>query len=119
MTARLAVALVAAGGLVVSFAVAQVTGNRAAGAVVLILAGIWCAVRLVATVGWARMAVVAVAYAAAFALSHPLGRVVGSWLAVVLVSVVVGVLAWLLGSSQSRPTGSRVSSTSEPTRSTR
>jgi hypothetical protein len=116
---RLLVALVVTGGLVASFAVAQGTGNRALGAVVLIAAGVWCAVRLWRTVGWLRTIVVGATYAVAFAVSHPLGNVIGSWPSVLVVSAVAGTVAWLLGSPQSRPTGSLVSTTSPPTSSTR
>lgn len=94
---RLLVAVVAPLTLFVAFAVAQSTGVRALGAVILLVGGLWCAVTMWRAVGWWRTIVVGVAFAAAFVLSHPLGNVIGSWPAVLAVAVVVGVLAWVLG----------------------
>ena len=94
---RLFVALVAPLTLVLAFVVAQATGVRALGAVILLVGGLWCAVTMWRAVGWWRTVIVGVAFAAAFVLSHPLGNVIGSWPAVLVVAVVVGLLAWVLG----------------------
>ena len=76
---------------------AQATGVRPLGAVVLLIGGVWCAVTMWRAVGRWRTVVVGVAFAAAFVLSHPLGNVIGSWPAVLAVAVAVGTLAWVLG----------------------
>jgi len=109
------VPLVAAGSLVVSFAVAQATGLRWLGAIVLIAGGLWCAMRMLPISGPVRTLVLGVVYVAAFAGSHPLGKAIGSWPAVLLVAVATGVVGYLL----MRPTGSRVSMTEPPETSTR
>jgi hypothetical protein len=109
------VPFVAAASLVLGFAVAQATGARWLGAIVLVAGGMWCAVTMWRIVGPARMAVVAVVYVVAFIVSHPLGRVIGPWPAVIVVAVVTGLVAYAM----MRPTSSRVSRTSPPTNSMR
>ena len=80
---------VAAGSLALSFAVAQATGVRPLGGVVL-LAGVgWCAVRWNARVGAGRAAGLVGLYAAAFAGSHVLADAIGAWPSVAIVSAVV------------------------------
>jgi hypothetical protein len=85
---------VAAVSLVVGFAVAEITGVRAIGGIVLILAALWCGLR------WrrehsTRLAVqLVVVYIVAFALSHVLGLVIGAWPSVFVVAAVVGVVTW-------------------------
>lgn len=88
---------VAALSLVVGFAVAQVTGVRALGGVVLAVAIVWCALRWRREAGTGRAALLVMIYAAAFAASHVLGGTLGTWGAVLAVSAAVGVAAWLLG----------------------
>lgn len=107
--------LVVAASLVLGFAVAQLTGMRWTGALVLVVGGLWCAWRLWRARGLLPTLVVAVVYLAAFALSHPLGGLIGTWPAVILVAAVAGVVAYAV----MRPTGSAVSSTAPPTHSTR
>jgi hypothetical protein len=86
---------VAAGSLALGFAVAEATGIRAAGGVVLVLGAGWCALRWRERAGLGRAALLLVLYAAAFAASHVLGDVVGAWPAVALVAGAVGMGAWL------------------------
>ena len=83
--------------MVVSFAVAQATGVRALGAVLLLVGGLWCALTMWRAAGGWRTVVVGLAFAAAFVLSHPLGNVIGAWPAVLVAAAVVGALAWVLG----------------------
>lgn len=101
--------------LIAGFAVAQFSGIRPLGAGVLILGGAWCAVIMWQASGPWRTLIVAVVYVAAFAISHPLGRVIGTWPAVIGVAVVTGLVAYAL----MRPASSRVSTATPPTRSTR
>jgi hypothetical protein len=117
---RLQVAIVVAVSLTAGFAVAQSTGMRWLGGVVLLLGGVWAAIQLGRQAGAWRTTVVGIAYAVAFAASHPLGHAIGTWPAVLLVSAAAGAIAWLLGARpQTGPAGSRVSTTTPPVSSTR
>jgi len=86
---------VAAGSLALGFAVAEATGIRPVGGIVLVLGAGWCALRWRERAGAGRAAALLGLYAAAFAASHVLGGVVGAWPAVALVSGAVGLGAWL------------------------
>jgi hypothetical protein len=86
---------VAAGSLALGFAVAQATGVRPLGGVVLLLGAGWCARRWARDAGAGRAVALLAVYAAAFAASHVLGDVVGAWPAVAIVSAGVGAAAWL------------------------
>lgn len=77
---------VASGSLVVGFAVAQASGVRPLGGVVLAAGAGWCAVRWRRTVGTARMAALLAVYLASFVLSHVLAQLVGTWPAVFVVA---------------------------------
>ena len=101
--------------MIASFAVAQGTGLRWLGAVVLVVGGLWCAIRMLPVSGAVRTAVLAVVYVGAFVVSHPLGKVIGSWPAVLAVAIGTGLIAYLL----MRPIGSRVSTADPPETSTR
>ena len=91
---------VAAGSLVAGFAVAQATGVRPLGGVVL-LAGVgWCALRWRERAGTARAAGLAGLYAAAFAGSHGLAHVIGAWPSVTVVAAVVGVAAYAVADAR-------------------
>ena len=112
---RVLVPVVAALSLVAAFAVAQWSGVRVSGLMVLVAGGAWCAMRLLRGWGGPRTAVVAVTYTAAFVLSHPLGTVIGAWPAVFIVAIATAAVAYAV----MRPTGRSVSTTSPPTSSTR
>lgn len=95
-------ALVAALSLVAGFGVAQLTGVRALGGLVLVAAVAWCALR------WRRRSTgVAVAlvllYLAAFVASHLLADVLGAWPSVLLVAAVVGLAARRAAPDRPRP----------------
>lgn len=81
---------VAAGSLALGFAVAQATGVRALGGLVLVAGCGWCALRWRERVGAGRVAGLVGLYLAAFAGSHVLGHVIGAWPSVAVVSAVVG-----------------------------
>ena len=93
---RVYVAAVAAASLIAGFAIALLTGNRLAGGIVLLAGGVWCAVQLYRIAGAWRTVVVGLVYAASFALSHPLGMVIGSWTSVLLVAAVTAAVAYLI-----------------------
>jgi len=93
---RVPTALVAALSLVVAFAVAQGTGNRALGGVVLLAGAAWCAVRAWRPAGAARVGVVLVTGLVCFAGAHPLGHVLGAWPAVLVAALVLGGVTYAL-----------------------
>ena len=100
MTPRLTAALLAAATLIIGFAVASLTGNRALGGIVLVIGGAVCAWLWWRIAGpWRAAACVAIA-GVAFVVSHPLGAVLTSWGAVVLVSVVTAGAAYALTGSR-------------------
>jgi len=85
---------VAAGSLALGFAVAQATGVRPLGGLVLLAGAAWCATRWRARVGTPKAAGLVVLYAAAFAGSHGLGPLIGAWPAVGVVAAVTGAAAY-------------------------
>lgn len=105
MTPRLTAALLAAATLIIGFAVASLTGNRALGGIVLVIGGAVCAWLWWRIAGPRRAAACVAIAGVAFVVSHPLGAVLTSWGAVVLVSVVTAGAAYAL-------TGGRASSRS-------
>jgi len=92
---RVPTAVLAALTLVVGFAVADLTDVRALGGVVLVAGAVWCAVRA-RSAGWWRVAAVVLVAAVCFALSHPLGGVIGAWPAVLVTALVLGVATFAL-----------------------
>ena len=93
---RTLTAAVAAGSLVLGFAVAQLSGVRFLGGVVLLAAGVWCARQWFLLAGKRVMWVLGLTYFAVFVLSHPLGRMIGTWPAVLTVAAVAGFASYLL-----------------------
>ncbi|GEL98834.1 hypothetical protein [Cellulomonas terrae] len=92
---RVPTAVVAALTLVVGFAVADLTGVRALGGVVLVAGVAWCVVRA-RSAGWWRVAAVVLVGAVCFALSHPLGGVIGAWPAVLVAALVLAAATFAL-----------------------
>jgi hypothetical protein len=80
---------VAAGSLALGFAVAQATGVRPLGGVVLAVGCGWCALRWRERAGTGRAAGLVGLYLAAFAGSHVLAHSIGAWPSVAVVSAVV------------------------------
>ena len=87
---------VAAGSLLLGFAVAQATGVRPLGGIVLVLAAGWCAVQWRARAGTFAALALVVLYLAGFAASHVIADTLGTWGAVLFVSAVVGAAAWVV-----------------------
>ncbi len=85
---------VAAGSLVLGFAVAQATGVRPLGGAILVLGAAWCALRWQALAGTARAIALLALYLAAFVVSHLLADAIGAWAAVALVAATVGAAAY-------------------------
>ena len=79
-----AIPIVAAATFLAGFGVAEFTGVRAIGGLVLIAGGAWCARRAL-QFGGPRAAISLVVVALAlFVVSHPLGHAIGAWPAVAL-----------------------------------
>ncbi len=95
---RIAIPLVAAGTFVAGFGVAELTGVRAIGGLVLLAGGAWCA-RAVLPIAGPRGTVALLAIAVALLIaSHPLGEAIGAWPAVgVSAALVACAAAALLG----------------------
>ncbi len=87
---------VASGSLVLGFAVAQATGVRPLGGVVLAAGAGWCALRWRRTVGIPRTAGLVVLYVACFVASHLIADTAGTWGAVFIVAAIAGLAALLL-----------------------
>ena len=87
---------VASGSLIVGFGVAQATGVRPLGGIVLALGAGWCALRWRRSVGTARAVALVGVYLAAFVASHLIADTVGTWGAVFLVSALVGIAVALV-----------------------
>jgi thiol:disulfide interchange protein len=102
---RVAIPLVAAATFLTGFGAAELTGVRAIGGLVLLAGGAWCARAALAVARPpATIALLAIALAL-FAVSHPLGRAIGPWPAVVVTAALVAVAAAALV-RPSRTTGS-------------
>ena len=99
---RVLLALAVAAGLIGSFAIAFVAGQRLIGGVLLVVIGLGCAVVLYRQSGLVATIVTGVAYALAFALSHPLGDLIGPWPSVLVLALLAAVVAFAM----SRPRGS-------------
>ncbi len=87
---------VAAGALILGFAVADLTGVRPLGGVVLFVGALWCGLRWKQARGLGVALGLVAVFLAAFALSHVLGDEIGAWPAVFVVSGVVAASAWAL-----------------------
>lgn len=85
---------IAAGALLLGFGVAELTGTRALGGIVLFVGALLCALRWRLLLGLPRALALVVVFLAGFALSHPLSSAIGAWPAVLLVSAVVGLVVW-------------------------
>ena len=85
---------VAAGSLVLGFGVAQATGVRPLGGLVLLAGAGWCARRWREQAGTGAAVGLVALYAAAFAGSHVIADTVGAWGAVAIVAAVMAAAAW-------------------------
>jgi hypothetical protein len=100
---RVAVPLVAAATFLVGFGVAELTGVRVIGGLVLLAGGAWCRHMALPIIGPRRTIALLAIVLALFVLSHPLGKAIGAWPAVVVTAVLVAVSAAVLVGSK-RPT---------------
>lgn len=93
MSTRSAIPVVAAIAFLAGFGVAELTGVRAIGGLVLLAGGAWCARAAYRSAGGPATIVLVVVALALFVLSHPLGRVIGAWPAVVVSAALVAAAA--------------------------
>ena len=87
---------VAGASLIAGFAVADITGVRALGGLVLLAAAAWLGLRWRAQAGTGRAVALLALYAAAFVLSHVIADTLGTWGAVFTVAAIVTAASWLL-----------------------
>jgi hypothetical protein len=92
--ADLPTAPVAAGSLLLGYAVAVSTGSRPLGGIVLAAGGLWCIRAWTRRHGSRTALTLGCAGLVAFVLSHLLALAIGPWPAVLLVSAAMAVLAW-------------------------
>ena len=103
MPDRLLVPLVGSVALVLGFAVAQATGVRWLGGIVLVLGAAWCGWRWRRRCGLPLAAAAVLVYGVGFVVSHPLGRAIGAWPSVALVAIACGAIAVAITGRGSAP----------------
>ncbi len=94
---------VAAGSLVLGFAVAQATGVRPLGGLVLVAGAGWCALRWRERRGTPTAVALVALYLAAFVASHLIADTLGTWGSVAFVAALVGLAAWAFGDRPAAP----------------
>lgn len=87
---------IAAGSFVAAFGVAELTDVRALGGLVLLAGGAVCAAMTLPIAGRLRTGLLLGIALALFVVSHPLGRAIGTWPAVLLTAAAAGVASALL-----------------------
>lgn len=100
LAARVATAPIAATGLLAGFGVATATGSRPLGGVVLAACGLACIAVWLRRDGRRITVELTAAGLLAFAVSHLLGHVIGSWPAVLVVAGATAALCWRLSDSR-------------------
>lgn len=102
MPRNLATAPIAAAGFILGFAVADITGSRPAGGLVLLAFGLACiSIWLRRDGGRVAGTLTAVAFVA-FVLSHVIGLVIGAWPAVLVTSAAVAATCWRVSDARAR-----------------
>jgi hypothetical protein len=97
---RVPTAPIAAGGLIAGFGVADATGSRPLGGVVLAAFGLTCVAVWAHRDGRRTAGRLTAAGLLAFAISHLLGLVIGAWPSVLVVSAATAALCWWLSDSR-------------------
>ncbi len=91
---------VAAGSLIVGYAVAASTGSRLLGGVFLLLGAVWCIQAWTRRQGARTAVTLAGVGFGAFVLSHVLALAIGAWPSVLLVAAVMAAAAWALADAR-------------------
>ena len=99
---RLQISLVGASSLIIGFALAFATKIFWLGGIVLVVGGAYCVWRSWKLSGWWRTLIILAIFSVAFAVSHPLGEVIGAWPSAIGVAVVAGVLCWMISAPSER-----------------
>jgi hypothetical protein len=86
---------VAAGSLIVGYAVAAGTGSRPLGGVVLAIGGLWCIRAWERRHGARTAAELACVGLGALVVSHVLALAVGAWPSVLIVAAVTAAVTWI------------------------
>ena len=102
---RVPTALLLALGLVLGFGLAEATGLRWLGGLVMLVANLLAIPRWLAAGGTRLAVALTVVFWACMVLSHPLAHQIGTWPSVLTVALVAAATAWLL--ADRRPTLSR------------
>jgi hypothetical protein len=111
MASRAALPGLVAATFLAGFGVAELTGVRALGGLVLLAGGVWCARIALRLAGPGATVTLVVIALALFVLSHPLGHVIGAWPAVAIsAALVAAVAAALTRRTASRPAARQYSS---------
>lgn len=98
---RLPTAPLAAGSLIVSYAVVAATGSRPLGGVVLVIGGLCCIRVWFLRHGKRTAATLGCVGFAAFVFSHLLALAVGPWPAVLIVAAATAAATWTLADNHS------------------
>ena len=98
--ARAATAPLAAAGLVAGFGVADATGSRSLGGVVLAAFGVTCIAIWLKRDGRRIATVLTIWGLVAFAISHVLGLWIGAWPAVLLVAAATAGVCWQMSDAR-------------------
>jgi uncharacterized membrane protein YjjB (DUF3815 family) len=88
-----AIPVVAAASFLAGFGVAELTGVRAIGGLVLLAGGAWCARAAFRLAGGAAATALVIAAVALFVVSHLLGHLIGAWPAVIVSAALVAMVA--------------------------
>jgi len=99
---RVPTAPIAAGGLIAGFGVAVASGSRPLGGAVLAACGLVCIAVWARRDGVRVTATLTATGLVAFAVSHLLGRVIGAWPSVIVVSAVTAALCWRVSDASAR-----------------
>lgn len=89
--------LIAALTLILGFGVADLTGVRPLGGVVLFAGALWCGLQWKARRGLPIALGLIGLFLLLFALSHRLGDEIGAWPSVFTVAAVMGLVGWVVG----------------------
>jgi len=90
---------VASGSLLLGFAVAEATGVRPLGGVVMLVAIGWCARRWLRTAGLPRTVALVLVYVGSFVVSHVVADALSAWPSALLAAAVTAVAVWALADS--------------------
>ncbi|MGH2904539.1 MAG: hypothetical protein ACRDK7_13285 [Solirubrobacteraceae bacterium] len=102
---RTPTAPIAAGTLIVAYAVAVASGSRPLGGVVLAIGGLWCIWAWLRRHGRRTATILGCVGFVAFVLSHVLALAIGAWPSVLLVAALVATVTWTQADARPGPVG--------------